>query len=349
MNAEALSTEVLRDLSRRASFVFHGRVEAVGKTNLEGVEPDDRMAMVRIDEVVVAPPMLGDLTGKTLTIYLESAEGVQANDQATFFATSWHYGRNIGVVEIGRTSTPAAELRQNVTDERVKEHEARLEARIRRAELIISGHVISTFRTERKDLPGLDEGVEWWEAEMWVGTVEKGRPPPHLHTFYPVGGDREWGPVPKSHPGQIGVWLLGPVSEPDEGEREQEQPGERRDSAPEAFCCTDQQLGEVSPPYPLSFEANVLRPPKLQHAVQRGDSNGHLGRLPPFGPRAQRVTDHALVAGDIGLHQGTPIVTGGPLPAHAAALGDQLQVAGRASSARSLRLRSAPRSNVAAQ
>jgi hypothetical protein len=44
------------------------------------------------------------------------------------------------------------------------------------------------------------------------------------------------------------------------------------------LCCTDQ--------HPLSFEANVLRPPKLQHAVQRGDSNDHLGRLPPFGPRA---------------------------------------------------------------
>src|SRR5215831_12750334 len=55
-------------------------------------------------------------------------------------------------------------------------------------------------------------------------------------------------------------------------------------------------------------------------------ANGHLGRLPTFGPRAQRVTDHSLVATDIGLHQGTPIVTRCPLPAHATALGDQLQM-----------------------
>src|SRR5438309_5096986 len=85
----------------------------------------------------------------------------------------------------------------------------------------------------------------------------------------------------------------------------------RTKSAPRAHCLC---------------EANVFRPPKLQHAVQQRDSNGHLGRLPPFGPRAQRVTDHALVAADIGLHQGTPIVARCPLPAHAAALGDQLQV-----------------------
>lgn len=228
MNAKTLSTEALSDLSRRASFVFRGRVKAVGENNLDGVEPDDRMALVRIGEVVVAPPGLGDLTGQTITVYLESGKGVKANDEATFFATSWHYGRNLGVVEIGRTSTATAELRQSVIDERLRAYDAQLEARIRRAQLIISGQVISTFRTERKDLPGMDEGIEWWEAEMWIRTVEKGRPPKQLYIFYPVGGDREWGPVPKCHPGQIGVWLLGPVSEPDAGERKQERRSGKR-------------------------------------------------------------------------------------------------------------------------
>src|SRR6202035_3968454 len=84
--------------------------------------------------------------------------------------------------------------------------------------------------------------------------------------------------------------------------------------------------GRSQPRAHRSWEANVLRPPKLEHAVERSDSNGHLGGLPPFGSRAQRVTDHSLVAADIGLHQGTPIVIRCPLPAHAAALGDQLQV-----------------------
>jgi hypothetical protein len=79
------------------------------------------------------------------------------------------------------------------------------------------------------------------------------------------------------------------------------------------LCCTDQQPGEVTPPRRFSWEANVLWPPKLQHTVQGGDSNRHFGRLPPFGPRTQRVTDHSLVAADIGLHQGTPIVTRCPL------------------------------------
>jgi len=74
--------------------------------------------------------------------------------------------------------------------------------------------------------------------------------------------------------------------------------------------CTDQQLSEVSRARAhCLWEANLLRPPRLEHAAQRGDSNGHLSRLPRFGPRAQRVTNHALVAADTGLHQGTAIVT----------------------------------------
>ena len=83
MNAKRLSPTVLSDLSRRASFVFRGRLKAIGKHNLDGVEPDDRMALVRIVEVIVAPPNLGDLTGKTVTVYLESSRGIKANDEAT--------------------------------------------------------------------------------------------------------------------------------------------------------------------------------------------------------------------------------------------------------------------------
>jgi hypothetical protein len=231
VQAKRLSEKALSDLSRRASFVFRGRVKAVGKSNLDGVEPDERMAIVQVGEVVVSPPVLGDLTGKNVTVYLESAKDVKANDEATFFATSWHYGRNLGVVEIGRTSMAPADLRQAAIEERLREQDERLEARIRRATLIISGRVLSTFRTERQDLPGMTEGIEWWEAEMWVGTVEKGRPPKDLHIFYPVGGDREWGPVPKCYPGQIGVWLLGPVSEPDAEEPKPQARGKKRKEA----------------------------------------------------------------------------------------------------------------------
>jgi pimeloyl-ACP methyl ester carboxylesterase len=50
------------------------------------------------------------------------------------------------------------------------------------------------------------------------------------------------------------------------------------------LCCTDQQPRAVSPRSDILREANVVRPAELEHPVQRGDSNGHLGRLPASGP-----------------------------------------------------------------
>ena len=53
-------------------------------------------------------------------------------------------------------------------------------------------------------------------------------------------------------------------------------------------------------PYPVlgSCDADGLRASQLEHAVQHADGDGHLGRLPPVRPRAQRVADHAFVAAD---------------------------------------------------
>src|SRR5215467_9379693 len=146
--AKKLSPTALSDVARRASFIFRGRVRSLGKHNLDGVQNEERMALVRVVEVIVAPPTVGDLTGRTITVYLESTRDLRANAEATFFATSWHYGRNIGVIEIARTATPVAELRPRVVDERLEAFNANLETRIRRASLIVSGHVLTTTRTD---------------------------------------------------------------------------------------------------------------------------------------------------------------------------------------------------------
>jgi hypothetical protein len=194
------------------------------------------MVTVQVEEVALAPRDLGDLRGRTVTVYLETTEGLKAGQQATFFARGWHYGRNIGVIEVGgvkevgRTSSRAAVLRQAVIATRLQQLEEQIEERIRGADVVISGRVLATYPAERLDgLPGLDEGVEWWKADLWVGSVERGRPPEDQCIWFPEGGDRERGPVPKAFPGQTGVWFLRPVTEAEGGElgggHGEEQPG----------------------------------------------------------------------------------------------------------------------------
>jgi hypothetical protein len=263
------NNSALGNWEERASFAFRGRVKALGQSNLDGVEPDERMATVGVEEVVIAPRDVGDLTGKTITVYLQSTQGIEADQEAMFFATNWHYGNNIGVVEIGRIAVPATaearqavtgEARQAVVGERLRQLDENIEQRIRGAKLILSGRVLSTYRAEQTtDLPGHIEGVEWWNADMWVGTVEKGRPPAELRIWYPTGGDMDWSSIPKSYPEQEGVWFLRPVEEAEEGEVDVEELRRRgREEAEERLMAVD----------PLDYHA-ISDLPRIQALLWR--------------------------------------------------------------------------------
>jgi len=231
MKPTPIAPEQVREWSRSSAFVFTGRIEAMGSTNLDGVEPHARMATVQVLETAIAPPGLGDLRGRVITVRLQTPDGLVAGDRVTFFARSWQYGRNIGVVEIGRTSAPASSMGPAIVAAQLQELDSQLIERIRGADAIISGVVTATHPVPRTaDLPGFVEGVRWWVADMWIGSVEKGRPPEDQRIWFPEGGENYWGLVPKAHPRQEGVWLLRPLGEP--FDEDDQQPGEHPDDYP---------------------------------------------------------------------------------------------------------------------
>jgi len=207
--------KIMSDWIRKASFVFSGHILAIGKNNLEVLESDERMVMIYVDDVVMSPRILGDLTGKTITLNLQTLEGIKEGQEMTFFATSWNYGKNIGVIEIGRSEIKIAEIREAILNERIRQLDEELEKHIKDAELIISGKIISTYRAGKNEyLPGIEDGVEWWKAEVAIYTVEKGIvSSSDLQIFYPTNGEREWSLYPQFQTGQEGIWFLTPIIE----------------------------------------------------------------------------------------------------------------------------------------
>src|SRR3954453_16487899 len=57
-----------------------------------------------------------------------------------------------------------------------------------------------------------------------------------------------------------------------------------------------------------SGDADILWASEVQHTVQHVGGDRHLGRLSPVPLEAQPVTDDALPARDIRLHQGAPVI-----------------------------------------
>jgi hypothetical protein len=220
MRRKTLPSKVLRSWVESSSFVFQGRVTALGECNLHGVKPNEKMVVVHIDDVVIAPRTLGDLKGQALTVYLKSPNGVKKNQKVTFFATGWHYGNNIGVIEVGRTDLTADEVRKDTIDEQLKQLDERLEERIKSAEVVVSGSVISTSHDENASNLSMGEETDWYRAQIYIESVEKGHTQ-DLHILFPGEGGKEFMKFPAYYEGQRGVWLLHSVTESDMDEREQ--------------------------------------------------------------------------------------------------------------------------------
>ena len=85
------------------------------------------------------------------------------------------------------------------------------------------------------------------------------------------------------------------------------------------LCCSNQRAGRTMPFLGLvSRYPDVLRASKVNHAVQRTDGDGHLGRPTPIRAGAQAVVNHPLELAGVGLDQGAPAMARGCLPAHVA-------------------------------
>jgi hypothetical protein len=92
--------------SQEAPFVFQGVVRDVGENNLRGIPPTSAHALVKVEEVLLAPSNLGDLRGRTLTVVL--AKPAKKGMRGVWWATSWVFVDEIGVIELERAKAPSA-------------------------------------------------------------------------------------------------------------------------------------------------------------------------------------------------------------------------------------------------
>src|SRR4249920_668617 len=88
--------------SQEAPFVFQGVVRDVAKNNLRGIPPTSAHALVKVEEVLLAPSNLGDLRGRSLTVVL--AKPAKKGMRGVWWATSWVFGDEIGVIELERAA-----------------------------------------------------------------------------------------------------------------------------------------------------------------------------------------------------------------------------------------------------
>lgn len=206
-----MAARELDSLARRAPFIFSGKVERTSAATLPSVPVDDATAVVRVERVYRAPEVVGDQTGRTITIQLRKPD-VRRGARALFFATGWLYGESLAVTEVGRSSADDPDkLDEQLENAELRAAESELLERIAAASLVVVGKVARIAPHEEPHRSGESEHEPgWFVAEIDVESVEMGRhsadkPVP---LAFPTSDDVQWYWRPKPQPGQEGVWIL---------------------------------------------------------------------------------------------------------------------------------------------
>ena len=198
---------------RLAPFIFTAQVVKQSATTVAALQPDERLVIVKVEQVFRAPAVLGSLEKKRITVRLASDRPLKVGSKTLFYATSWLFGEGIAVVELGRDKAPADRVAMlaSVARSELQLEEDRLAVRVRSADLVISGWVDRTEPVEGSQRRGLRSEHEplWWRADIAIEHTEKGRSTDARQVaFFPSSLDEFWLDVPKLQAGQRGVFIL---------------------------------------------------------------------------------------------------------------------------------------------
>ncbi|HSS51900.1 MAG TPA: hypothetical protein VLX28_23400 [Thermoanaerobaculia bacterium] len=209
--AVAQSASGPKELTHAAQLVFRGTIQKVEASNLEIVQADSGVAVVRVDEVLKTAPSLGDLTGREITVKLAQPGDATPGEQAVFFTNGWLYGKTLAVVEVGRLHGDAALLRGQVAGAASQAADGELQGRLAGAEVVVAGRVVETHPAAVvvEVGEGSEHDPQWWEAVVQVDAVFLGKAAGQRVTFfYPTSQDVVWFEAPKPAVGADGIWLL---------------------------------------------------------------------------------------------------------------------------------------------
>lgn len=197
-----------------AAFAFRGTVEHVGAATEAAIAASDATAVVRVDQVLLAPEALAGFEGQLVTLEMQQAGSVQQGEEAVFFANPWLFGETLALHEVGHQPVDALAT----IDLAKARADAALRERLDRAELVVIGRVADVRALPSSGMagaagPGLARESEhdphWREAVLAVDNAIKGEPPAgETVLLFPASEDIAWARAPKFEPGQEGVFVL---------------------------------------------------------------------------------------------------------------------------------------------
>jgi hypothetical protein len=200
-NSNAVSP--MESLVRSSSMIFSGTVLEQGISSVPAVSPSNNLITVRLEQGLRISPVLGDLSGKVVTVVAKAPERFSSGQRAVFFTNSWVHGGGIAVREVDHMGIEAAGEVAKVVAQLPEFH---LMDRIRSAELIVEAEVGQITAVKERSIER--KVALWAAANLDIKKVLLGKPHKSVVVHFPTADWPPWVNAPRFEEKQLGIFIL---------------------------------------------------------------------------------------------------------------------------------------------
>ena len=192
--------------TREATFIFRATVENIGQSTLTEISDPSNCIIVKVNDVIVAPPGFTDWKGRSITVAVKGIGNQKQGQEKVFYTDGWLYGKSLAVVEINSKDSKEV-TNEQVIREMTANQDKKVTERLKSSELVFTGEIVKIDSLASLKLSEHDP--EWAIAVTRIDTVLKGKTQTKEIRFrFPTSDDVMWVDAPKFRAGQKGIWLL---------------------------------------------------------------------------------------------------------------------------------------------
>lgn len=203
--------ENLDKLVQDSTYIFSGVVEKIGEAHMDSVPVNNNTAVIKVVYIYTPADILGDLTGRQVTVQLQQDKAMATGDTGVFFTKGWIYGKGIALMEVGRMKEEQPDtFKPRIAQSLQRKADQQLKDRIDRANVVVLAKVIKTNELKlKKPLPISEHNPHWWEAVLQISSIKKGDfQDQELRMLFPSSNDEVWMASPKPKLEEEGIWIL---------------------------------------------------------------------------------------------------------------------------------------------
>ncbi len=198
----SVSSELV-DQVRASGLIFTGTVVERGRSSVPSLPARESFLVVRLDRSLRADAVLGDLTGKMVTVLPRTPGDLRVGEKAVFLANSWIHDRGIAAREVDHMDPQQEDLVAAAVSQLPQAH---LVDRIKSAGLVVDATVLRTKPVERKTFER--NAALWVAAELRVNRVLSGKPHESTIVYFPTSDHPLWASAPRFEERQRGIFIL---------------------------------------------------------------------------------------------------------------------------------------------